>query len=157
MGVTPGDGPRVFKVDELSIAPTVCIETAVERVIPRQLADLYCQKQMPDVVINVTNDRWFDHSSVVEHHLRCARFVAIACRRPILISANGGPTAWIDSSGRIVERLPNDGNGYLLVKPQLDPRTSPYLTIQDWPARLLGLFVLVFGVVCGEGEKETEV
>ncbi len=138
MGVTPGPGPKVFPVDDLSIAPTVCIEIAVERVIPRQLAQLQGQGQMPDVVINVTNDRWFDHSSVVEHHLRCARFVAIVSRRPILIAANGGPTAWIDSSGRLVARLPNETNGFLLVKPQLDPRTSPYLKLQDWPARVLG-------------------
>lgn len=145
MGVTPGTGPETFKVNDCLIAPTVCIETAVERVIPQQLARLHRQAQMPDVVVNVTNDRWFDHSSVVEHHLRCARFVAIACRRPVLIAANGGPTAWIDSSGRIVERLSNDTNGFLLVNPQLDDRISPYLRIQDWPARLLGLFVLVLG------------
>ncbi len=146
MGVTPGAGPAVFDVNGLALSPTVCIETAVERVIPRQLALLQRTASLPDVIINVTNDRWFDHSAVVEHHLRCARFVAIACRRPVLIAANGGPTVWIDSSGRIIERLENDANGFLLARPTIDSRVSPYLSLGDWPARICMLVTFVWMV-----------
>ena len=52
---------------------------------------------IPEAIVTVTNDAWFDDSSVVQHHKRCAQLVAVACRRPILSAANNGPTCWIDS------------------------------------------------------------
>ncbi len=91
---------------------------------------------MPDVVVTVTNDGWFDDSSVIDHHLRCGQLVAVGCRRPLLSAANNGPTAWIDSRGQIVDRLPKGINGAVIASPRQDDRTSLYVRIGDWPARL---------------------
>ena len=82
--LTPGDGPKRFFVGETTLAPNVCIETAVERVTVNQLGLLNAKEQLPDVIATVTNDGWFDDSSVIEHHLRCAQLVAVGVRRPIL-------------------------------------------------------------------------
>ena len=136
MGVLPGDGPVAMHIGDSIVSPNVCIETAVERVTINQVRQLIAAGSPPDWIVNVTNDGWFDRSSVVEHHLRCAQLVAVGCRRPVLIAANGGPTAWIDGSGRIVERLANDESGAVIVNGATDGRLSPYLRIGDWPARL---------------------
>jgi apolipoprotein N-acyltransferase len=146
MGLTPGPGPRPFQVNDTVVLPSICIETAVERVTVRQLRELQSTSEMPDVLVTVTNDGWFDDSSVIDHHLRCAQLVAVACRRPLLSAANNGPTAWIDSFGQIVQRLPTGSTGNLIATPQADLRESLYLRIGDWPATLLGVLCLVFCV-----------
>lgn len=147
MGLLPGKQPVAMSVGGLTVSPTICIETAVERVPLNQVRALIARGTAPDLLINVTNDGWFDGSAVVEHHLRCAQFVAIACRRPLLIAANGGPTAWIDGSGRIVERLHNADAGAILVASQLDGRSNLYLQIGDWPARLLAFACCVLAII----------
>ncbi len=139
MGLQTGPGAKRFMVGDTSVAPNICIETAVERVCVNQLATLRTGGSLPDVIITVTNDGWFDDSSVIDHHLRCAQLVAVGCRRPILSAANNGPTAWIDSRGQIVQRLATGTNGALIAKPNRDPRVSLYTRIGDWPARLCTL------------------
>lgn len=148
MGILPGKGPVAMQVGDLVVSPNVCIETAVERVTVNHVRELISRKTAPDIVVNVTNDGWFDRTSIVEHHLRCSQMVAVACRRPILIAANGGPTAWVDGSGRIVERLSNDESGVILASGRLDGRTSLQLLIGDWPARILAgvcMFIAAVG------------
>lgn len=134
MGLEPGDGGKLMRVGNTWVAPNVCIETAVERVAINQMRQFHSDGQTPDVVATVTNDGWFDDTSVIDHHLRCAQMVAIACRRPILSAANNGPTAWIDSRGQIVERLKTGENGFVIATPRRDERISLIVRIGDWPA-----------------------
>jgi apolipoprotein N-acyltransferase len=136
LGLQTGPGVKRLIVGDTSVAPNICIETAVERVTVNQMAALLAQDMMPDVVVTVTNDGWFDGSSVIDHHLRCGQLVAVGCRRPILSAANEGPTAWVDSCGAVVQRLPTGTNGAVIATPRLDRRSSIYVRIGDWPARL---------------------
>lgn len=152
MGVSRGEGAKSFPVSDVGLVPNICIETAVERVAPRHVAELMKQGKSADAIVNVTNDGWFDRSSVVEHHLRCSQFVAVTSRRPVLIAANGGPTAWIDGSGRIVSKLKFDAQDSILADFAIDNRWGLYRTIGDWPARLLGAFSIsmwLSGIVKG--------
>ncbi len=144
LGLTTGPGAKRFLVDGTSVSPNLCIETAVERVAVNQLASLDHRGEMADVVITVTNDGWFDDSSVIDHHLRCAQLVAVGCRRPVLSAANNGPTAWIDSRGQIVRRLPTGTDGAVIATPRREDRISLYLRIGDWPARFVGLLCIAF-------------
>ena len=148
MGMEPGEGGKLMLVGDTWVAPNVCIETAVERVAISQMHQFHASGQTPNVIATVTNDGWFKNTSVIEHHLRCAQMVAIACRRPILSAANNGPTAWIDSRGQIIERLQTGENGFVIAAPNKDERISLIVRIGDWPAAAtviaciaLGLFV----------------
>ncbi len=143
MGLTSGEHAKRFAVGETTLCPNICIETAVERVAINHLRELKSDDQgLPDAIVTVTNDAWFDDSSVVVHHKRCAQLVAVACRRPILSAANNGPTVWIDSNGRVVEELRQGDNGCVIATPAIDNRTSLVLMIGDWPARVCTLMVL---------------
>ena len=141
LGVTPGPGPKRFHVGDTVVAPNICIETAVERVTVNQLAS-YQQDSIPDLIVTVTNDGWFDDSSVIDHHLTCAQLLAVGCRRPILSAANSGPTAWIDSCGKVVQRLETGIHGSLIATPTKDSRISAYVRIGDWPARVCVLLMI---------------
>ena len=65
--------------------------------IRAQVAQLRDEVQEPDVLVNLTNDGWFWGSSELDMHLACAVFRAVECRKPFLIAANTGFSAWIDS------------------------------------------------------------
>lgn len=144
LGLDAGDGPEIFQVGNLKVLPNLCIETAVERIAIDHLRHV----DRADVIVTLTNDAWFDHSAVVGHHLRCAQMVAIGCRRPILSAANGGPTAWIDSSGQIVEKLAYDEPGEIFATPSLDRRQSLYVRFGAWPS---SIFAIVFLIACFNG------
>ncbi|MGV3486698.1 MAG: apolipoprotein N-acyltransferase [Planctomycetaceae bacterium] len=147
MGVEPGKGPVPMSVGDARLSPNVCIETAVERVALNQVTQLAGSGSAPDAIVNVTNDGWFDRTSIVEHHLRCSQFVAAACRRPVLVAANGGPTVWIDGSGRVIERLGNDEPGAVIANFDRDGRWGLYQSIGDWPARLMAALCIWWMVV----------
>ena len=134
MGLEPGDGGKLMRVGSTWVAANVCIETAVERVTINQMNQFHRDDKTPDVIATVTNDGWFDDTSVIDHHLRCAQMVAIACRRPILSAANNGPTAWIDSRGQIIKRLRTGASGFLIATPTRDRRISLAVRMGDWPA-----------------------
>jgi apolipoprotein N-acyltransferase len=138
LGLDAGAGAEVFRVGSLRLLPNLCIETAVERISVDYLREVDA-----DVIVTMTNDAWFDHSAVVSHHLRCAQIVAIGCRRPVLSAANGGPTAWIDSNGRMVEKLPYDQAGEIIATPKLDNRDSLYVRFGAWPFSILAVVFLI--------------
>ena len=145
IGLTDGLGPRFMETHTTTVLPNICIETAVERVAIHHLQELRQTDGVPEVIVTVSNDGWFDDSSVVQHHKRCAQLVAVSCRRPILSAANNGPTCWIDSCGGLVKEIDQGTVGTLVATPRIDSRAALTLTLGDWPARLCGLgFVVAF-------------
>ncbi|MEX0824820.1 MAG: nitrilase-related carbon-nitrogen hydrolase, partial [Pirellulaceae bacterium] len=146
-GVTPGPEPVAMEVDDFLLAPNICFETVVEHVTIHQVRELAARGDAPDMVINITNDAWFDGSSLLDHHRRCSQMVAIGCRRPVLMASNVGPTVWVDGAGRIVQSLPKQTHGSILARPVSDGRWGLYQAIGDWPARGLAFACLVLAVI----------
>lgn len=144
LGLDRGTQPERFDLDGISLMPNLCIETAVERIPVNHLRQLHSRAnpKLPDAIVTLTNDVWFHDSTIVDHHLRCAQLVAVGCRRPVLSAANGGPTAWIDSAGRVVERLAKSQSDVIYARPRRDSRISLYVRIGDWPAGLMGAAAL---------------
>jgi apolipoprotein N-acyltransferase len=83
------------------------------------------------VLVNITNDGWFRGSSELDMHLACGVFRAVEMRKPLLIAANTGFSAWIDSDGQIVQQGKRRGADVIIAKPQLDDRRSFYLAHGD--------------------------
>ncbi|WP_168564884.1 apolipoprotein N-acyltransferase [Crateriforma spongiae] len=148
LGLAFGDGPKTFTVGQSRLLANICIETAVERVAVNHVREIVERQSIkPDAIVTVTNDAWFDHTAVVQHHLRCDQFVALGCRTPVLSAGNGGPTAWIDSFGCIVDRVPHGRAGHIIAQPKVDRRSSAYLMLGDRPAALAGFGVLGVAVL----------
>lgn len=55
-----------------------------------------------DLLINISNDGWFNGTSEHEQHLATCRFRAVESRRPVVRSVNMGISALIDSNGRVL-------------------------------------------------------
>jgi apolipoprotein N-acyltransferase len=119
---------------DIIIAPNICYESVLPHVIRRQINTLQAQGKEPDVLINLTNDGWFWGSSELDLHLACGVFRAVEFRKPFLIAANTGFSAWIDADGRIIEKGPRRATATLLAEVRIDHRKSWYLYYGDWPS-----------------------
>ncbi len=103
-GLTPGVGPKAFRVGSVILSPSICFESTVPHLIRRQVVDLQRAGTPPDMLVNVTNDGWFWGSSILDLHLACNVFRAVENRLPLVIAANTGISAHIDANGRIDQR-----------------------------------------------------
>ena len=136
VSINAGDEPVAFDLDNVRIAPNICYESVLPHVIRRQVNVLARAGREPDVLVNLTNDGWFWGSSELDMHLVCGVFRAVECRKPFLIAANTGFSAWIDSDGRIVAQGPRRDADTLLATVGCDHRESWYLDHGDLPAGL---------------------
>jgi apolipoprotein N-acyltransferase len=129
---TPGERPAAFEVRGVRIAPNICYESVLPHVIRRQVNTLAAEGREPEILVNLTNDGWFWGSSELDMHLACGAFRAVECRKPLLIAANTGFSAWIDANGRIQAQGPRRAQTVIIAEPRLDQRRSWYLAHGDW-------------------------
>jgi len=140
------------------LAPLLCFEDTVAHHV-RQ----FIRKGEPQLLVNVTNDGWFDHPAATLQHTACAMFRCIELRRPMVRSANTGVTCIIDETGSLydrrkggrIQRVQNEsgtstqvpgvlfGTAYLPVHGDL----TVYAAFGDWFAKLCGLLVLVSAAI----------
>jgi apolipoprotein N-acyltransferase len=142
-GLSMGEAPATFDVAGRRFSPSICFESTVPRLIRGQVNYLSAHGQEPDELLNETNDGWFWGSSILDLHFRCAVFRAIENRKPMVIAANTGFSAWIDGNGRILEQGPRRATDTLVAEVRPDGRTSVYRRIGDLPAILCAAFCWV--------------
>lgn len=121
-GADAGREVKSFSVGKVRVSPNICFESMMPRVINSQVRRLVAEGQSPDVLINITNDSWFRGSTMLDHHLACSQLCAVENRRPLLVAANTGLTASVDSSGRlrqVAQRLTAEA---ILAEPKADAR-----------------------------------
>jgi apolipoprotein N-acyltransferase len=145
VSATSGQQPAAFDLGGVRIAPNICYESVLSHVIRGQVNALTAEGKEPDILVNLTNDGWFWGSSELDMHLVCGVFRAVECRKPFLIAANTGFSAWIDSNGRLQDKGPRRAKKVIIAEPRLDQRHSWYLAHGDWFA---GACLAVCGL-CG--------
>lgn len=136
VGLSVGDGPKVFDVAGMKLSPSICFESTIPHLIRGQLRELAHRGTPADVLINLTNDGWFWGSGMLDLHFRCGIFRAVENRKPLLVVANTGISAFADGNGVVRERGPRRQPKTLLAEVHADGRISPYETLGDWPAGL---------------------
>ncbi len=148
ISISAGSRPSAFELQGVRISPNICFETVLPHVPRRQVNTLAAEGREPDILVNLTNDGWFWGSSELDMHLICGVFRAVECRKPLLIAANTGFSAWIDSDGRILEQGPRREKKVILACPRLDQhRGSWYLKHGDWFAGACLAGCILFGLV----------
>ncbi len=124
---TSGTEPGVFEMSEpkLKLAPLICFEDTLGYISRQPVL------RGAELLVNITNDGWFNRSIGSRQHLANAVFSAVENHRPLLRCANTGVTCAIDEFGRIRQTLA-DENGDTFAPGVLggviDVPTNPQLT-----------------------------
>ncbi len=141
-GIDPGNTPHAFEHQGVRYAPMICFEDSVPHVV-REVARTPGGQGVTgkpvDVLLNLTNDGWFDGSSELDQHLITAAFRCVELRTPMVRSVNTGISAVIDGDGAIRARAidpqtkqSKQVEALLVEDVPLDNRRSLYLAGGDW-------------------------
>ena len=133
-----GSRYQVFAVDDLDtawrVAAPICFEDVVSHVC-RKMAYQNGNKAV-DLLVNLTNEGWYHGSAEGPQHEQMARFRCVENRVPMARSVNAGISGFIDSAGRITERVTVNGRtqlveGVATADVLRDPRKTLFGTIGD--------------------------
>ncbi len=122
----PGNHIVVFPIDGHTLGTFICYEA----VFPHEVRQF--TKAGAQVLINISNDGYFGHSSAREQHLEIARMRAVENRRWLLRVTNDGITAVIDPAGRVISRLPMYQLAEARAAYQYQDGLTFYTSVGDW-------------------------
>ena len=97
---TPGSKYTLMPLGDLRAGVFICIEAAHPG-IARSFTN-----EGADVLINISNDGYLGPTPVMRQHLSNAIFRAVENDRDVLRVTNSGISAYIDSSGRVMDSTP---------------------------------------------------
>ncbi len=107
--ITPGTAGGRFPLGprgaEVPAAPLICFEDLVASLARRDVAD------GARLLVNLTNDAWFDDALAPVQHMRAAALRTVENRVPLLRAANTGVTCAIDRTGRVTAILRDGATG----------------------------------------------
>lgn len=112
------------------IAPSICYEI----LFPGEVMELLPEAGL---LVNISNDAWFGDSIAAHQHLQIARMRALESGRPLARATNSGITALVDWQGRIMAQSPQFKQTVLTGTLQPRRGSTPYVSLDDWPLRLL--------------------
>jgi apolipoprotein N-acyltransferase len=94
------------------------------------------------VMVNLTNDSWYGGGHEQEQHLMLAAVRSIEHRRWLVRATSTGISAFVDASGRVVQRIGRNQRGIAIREVPMMQGATLYEWLGDWPGWLaLGLLV----------------
>jgi len=91
-----GTAIEPLQFEQWSIGPQICYEILFPE-ISRQLV-----QKGADILVNITNDAWYGHSSAPYQHFSMIVFRAVENKRSLARSANTGISGFINPFGKII-------------------------------------------------------
>lgn len=145
-GFTAGKGEHLFTLQpsgrqKVDMGMLVCYEAIFPELSRRRVAD------GADVLLNISNDAWYDYTSAPMQHLQLALMRAVEQGRYVVRATNSGITAVLDPLGGR-HAMGSEEDGYALFRPGSLTGTAlalqghtPYFYLHPWlPSIALALF-----------------
>ncbi len=149
-GIRPGTGSEPLMVpvpgteESIGVIPAICYEDTVGFRLPKFV------RKGAQVIVNVSNDGWFNFSNCGEQQARSAAFRCIELRRPMVRAANMGVCCTIAPNGApIAELRKADGTPHLrgysygLLPVDRNAGLTLYAMFGDWAIALCAILACV--------------
>jgi apolipoprotein N-acyltransferase len=104
-----GSEYKVFTLTNgaIHVAPLICFEDTIGE-LTRQFVLPSETSPGANLLVDITNDGWFQRSAGSHQHLANSLFRCVETRRPMIRAANTGVTCFINQFGRITQILRDD-------------------------------------------------
>lgn len=121
------------------IAPFICYEIAYPELVRTQ-------SLQSDLLLTVSNDTWFGHSSAQAQHLQIARMRALETGRWLIRSTNNGISALIAPDGKISATIPPYEQAVMTGEVYQMQGHTPYQNWGNKPLQIAIGLLLVIGL-----------
>ena len=123
----PGTERVVFQHPDFSFSTPICFEDG----FPNDIRKFVLEGA--EVILNLSNDFWSLTKVEAKQHYVNAVFRAVENRRPLVRATASGLTSYVDSGGRLISRLPQYTEGFLIADVAVGPgRRTLYTILGDW-------------------------
>ncbi len=149
-GIIPGEGYEPLSVplpnseQKISVIPAICYEDTVGGLIRR------FAREGAQVIVNVSNDAWFQHSACGEQQARNAAFRCIELRRSMVRAANQGLSCAIAPNGAFIHELRDAqgrpwvaGSSYAVLPVDTKAPLTIYARYGDWAVCLSAVVAIL--------------
>ena len=99
---------EILNIDNLSFLPLICYEIIYSGRLKKNNHDF-------DFILNISEDGWFGDSIGPHQHFAHSIFRSIEEGKNLIRSTNGGISAYIDSTGRIIDKIKSTDKGVIEV------------------------------------------
>lgn len=127
----------LFEIAGQKIAVNICFEDVFDRDVLRDLPEA-------NVLINVSNDAWFEDSTEPWQHHQIARMRAAETGRSLLRVTNTGVTSVIGEKGNVLAILPQFKRDVLKYEVQGYSGATPYSVWKNYLLVMLGVAMLIY-------------
>jgi apolipoprotein N-acyltransferase len=144
-GLIPGTEARALTLERtagpsLRMGVLNCYEDTLTSVGRRVAVEL-----APNLIVNVTNDAWFQGTAEPELHARLAAMRAVELRRDLVRAVNLGVASWVDAAGIVRARYAGDEAATLQATPAIrNAGLTVYARLGDAPLRITFGIAAVF-------------
>ena len=143
------DEQELLVVAGQPVGVNICFEDAFSRDVRRDLPQA-------TLLVNVSNDAWFDGSHEAWQHHAIARMRALETGRYMLRATNTGVTSVIDHSGQVIAEAPRFETHVLKTKVIPMKGQTPYVFYGDSMVLILGFGLLGISIAWSSyGRKST--
>jgi apolipoprotein N-acyltransferase len=129
--LTRGRSTAPLRWKSWRFATFICYEDILPGIVRSILADE--GQGRAHAMVNLTNDSWYGAGHEQEQHLMLAAVRSIEHRRWLLRATSTGISAFVDSAGRVVQRIERNQRGVALTQVPMLVGTTPYAVLGDWP------------------------
>jgi apolipoprotein N-acyltransferase len=138
-GLVPGTHNVLQEWDRVRASVLTCVEDTLPE------GGREAMEGRPNLLVNLTNDAWFQGSRESELHLRLAALRSVESRRDMVRAVNFGPTSWIDAAGVVRARYDSADAGVLKATPALlEWKPTLFARFGDLPTAV-GLVLVTLG------------
>ncbi len=110
---------------DINIGLSICYEDAFASEMRRNVGDA-------TLLVNISEDAWFGDSFAPHQRLQMGQMRARELARPMVRSANSGPSAFIDHLGNVLDKTPQFEQAATSYKIQPQTGETPYKRFGDW-------------------------
>ena len=125
-------------------ATFICYEDILPRIVSATMSDH--GEGRAHAMVNLTNDSWYGAGHEQEQHLMLATVRSIEHRRWLVRATSTGISAFVDATGRVLERIGRNLRGVSVRDVPMLQGTTVYEAVGDWPGWLaLAVFAYTIG------------